>query len=250
MDHWALDQNFIDNDKRLGAALIIAAAVHVLIFIMYFTGDKPSPPPPRPIELTLDAPLAAKTNDASPTPSEKINDKIATQTLASAAGEQTNTLQKPKTGKGITTTGNNGITDTPTTNAAPDTFNHLNEAVSRSLKTGFLTSRTVNGPAGDYLSRWKRQVETYGNEHYPEDLISEKISGQLILTVTIDKEGHVMNIAIQQSSGNTKIDTAARRLVQLASPYPPFPPALATRFDQIVITRTWQFSSGHELSTH
>ena len=183
-----------------------------------------------------------------PHPSE-INDKVTTQAQASAEGVHTNTIQKPKSGKGITTAGNNGITDAPTTISAPDAFNRLNEAVSRSLRTGFLTSKTINGPAGDYLSHWKRQVEAYGNEHYPEDLASQQISGQLILAVTIDKAGHVMDIAIQHSSGNQKIDTAARRLVQLASPYPPFPPALASRFDQIVITRTWQFSSGHELST-
>lgn len=250
MDHWALDQNFIDSDKRFGAALVVAVIVHALFFAIYFTGDKPSPPPPRLIELTLDAPLAAKTNDASPTPSERIDEKRTTQAQSSATGEQTQTIQKPKTGKGITTAGNNGITDTPTTNAAPDTFNRLNEAVSRSLKTGFLTSRTVNGPAGAYLSRWKRQVEAYGNAHYPEDLVLEKLSGQLILAVTINKDGHVLDIAIQRSSGNQKIDSAARRLVQLASPYPSFPPALAARFDQIVITRTWQFSSGNELSTH
>lgn len=250
MDHWALDQNLIDSDKRFGAALLIALVVHALFFALYFTGDKPSPPPPRPIELTLDAPIAAKTNDASPTPSEKINDKVTTQAQASTVGEQTHTLQKPKSGKGMTNAGNSGITDTPTTNAAPDAFNRLNEAVSRSLKTGYLTSKTVNGPAGDYLSRWKRLVEAYGNEHYPKDLVTQKISGQLILAVTIDKEGHVMDIAIQHSSGNAKIDAAARQLVQLASPYPPFPPALAARFKQIVITRTWQFSSGNQLSTH
>lgn len=48
---------------------------------------------------------------------------------------------------------------------------------------------------------------------------------------------------------NTNPQHAANRLASETSPYPPFPPALAARFDQIVITRTWQFSSGHELST-
>lgn len=250
MDHWALEQNFFDNEKRFGAALFAALVVHALLLAIYFVGYSPAPPPPRMIELTLDAPLADKTNDASPTPSEQINDKVTTPAQASITGEQTNIMQKPKAGKGIINAGNSGITNTPSANPGQDRFNRIYQAVSRSLKTGFLTSKTVNGPAGAYLSRWKRQVETYGNEHYPQDLVTQKISGQLILAVTIDKGGHVMDIAIAQSSGNPKIDTAARRLVQLASPYPPFPPALAARFDQIVITRTWQFSSGNELSTH
>ncbi|MBN2856568.1 MAG: energy transducer TonB [Halothiobacillaceae bacterium] len=250
MNQWALDQNAIASDKRFIAALIIALLVHAALLMVVFNRPAPIPPPPRPIELTLDAPLAGQTDDASPVASQTLSKQITPPTLASAQGDPDPTSALPKAGAGITTTGNAGATDTPNTQSAPDTFTRLNDAVSQSLKTGYMTSKSQDGPIGAYLSSWKRQVEQYGNLHYPPDLAQQALSGQLILDVTIDKQGHILNIAIRHTSGNPAIDAAARRLVQLASPYAPFPKAMAAQFDQIVITRTWAFSSGNELSTH
>lgn len=249
MNHWALDQNNLASDKRLGFALIVALGLHALLLFLAFTSPRPPAPRLPPIELTLDAPLADKTVDASPTPSPTINKTLTTPSLASEQGHTADTVTPPRPGSGQTEQGNQGATSDPQTLPAPDLFNRLNEAVSQSLKTGYMTSRTVDGPAGQYLAKWKRQIEEYGNEHYPDALTAHDLSGQLILEVTINKGGHVLNIAIRQSSGNSTIDDAARRLVQLASPYPPFPPQLAAKYEQINITRTWLFSSGHQLTT-
>ncbi len=249
MNQWALDQNNAANDKRLMAALLIALLVHAALLLIVFKRPAPTPPPPQLIELTLDAPIAKQTDDASPEASPHIDKKITPLAQASAQGTPDPTVALPKEGAGITATGNTGSTDIPNTRA-PDAFTRLNDAVSKSLKTGYMTSKSEDGPIGAYLSNWKRQVERYGNLHYPAELEQNELSGQLILDVTIDKMGHIMNIAIRQSSGNPKIDAAARRLVQLASPYEPFPKAMAAQFDQIVITRTWAFSSGHTLTTH
>lgn len=249
MDHWVLDQNQRNSDQRLMTALIAALIIHALILSVVFLRPAPPPPLPQPIELTLDAPLAAHSNDATPNPSPTVNAHPTQQTLASNTGAATDTVQQIKPGAGIENTGNQGQSDRPTTAPAPDTFTQLNQAVSQALRTGYMTSQTRDGPAGAYLTAWKRQVEQYGNTHYPPELLDRNISGQLILAVTINKDGHILDIAIQQSSGNQAIDYAARRLVQLASPYPKFPPALAAQFDQIVITRTWLFSSGHTVST-
>ncbi|MGC8697029.1 MAG: energy transducer TonB [Halothiobacillus sp.] len=249
MNQWALDQNSIASDRRFIAALVVALLVHAALLMVAFIRPAPTPPPPRTIELTLDAPLADQTTDASPEANPIPNTELAPQAIASAQGDPDPTYALPKAGAGITTTGNAGVTDTQDQSSAPDTFTRLNNAVSQSLKTGYMTSKSQDGPIGAYLSSWKRQVEQYGNAHYPQNLAEQALSGQLILDVTIDKHGHILNIAIRQSSGNPAIDAAARRLVQLASPYAPFPAAMAAQFDQIIITRTWAFSSGNALST-
>lgn len=250
MNYWALDQNDIASDKRLAFAMVVALGLHALLLLLIFASPPPPPPRAPSIELTLDAPLAGKTVDASPSPSPVINKELTTPSLASAQGTFSDTMTPPKPGSGKTDQGSEGATDSPVHLPSPDLFNRLNQAVSQSLKTGYMTSRTVDGPAGQYLAKWKRQVESYVNQHYPEELKSQHLSGQLILEVTINQGGHVLNIAVRQSSGNTTIDEAARRMVQLASPYPPFPPKLAAQYDQINITRTWLFTSGQQLSTH
>ena len=39
------------------------------------------------------------------------------------------------------------------------------------------------------------------------------------------------------------LDRAARRIVQMAGPYPPFPPEIARDTDILEITRTWIFTN-------
>jgi len=63
------------------------------------------------------------------------------------------------------------------------------------------------------------------------------------MTVAIRKDGSVADTLVDLSSGSPVLDRAARRIVQLAAPYPPFPPEIARDTDILEITRTWIFTN-------
>jgi protein TonB len=93
-----------------------------------------------------------------------------------------------------------------------------------------------------YVEDWRARVERIGNENYPNDARG-KFYGALRMTVAIRKDGSVADALIEQSSGSQILDRAARRIVQLAGPYPPFPPEIARDTDILEITRTWIFTN-------
>ncbi|MGH6609985.1 MAG: energy transducer TonB [Burkholderiaceae bacterium] len=93
-----------------------------------------------------------------------------------------------------------------------------------------------------YVEDWRARVEKIGNENYPNDARG-KFYGALRMTVAIRKDGSVVESSIEQSSGSQVLDRAARRIVQLAGPYPPFPPEIARDTDILEITRTWIFTN-------
>jgi len=93
-----------------------------------------------------------------------------------------------------------------------------------------------------YVEDWRGRVEKVGNDNYPEEARG-KIYGNLKMTVVIRKDGSLMDAIINQSSGSAVLDRAARRIVKLAAPYPPFPPDVARDTDILEITRTWVFTN-------
>jgi protein TonB len=93
-----------------------------------------------------------------------------------------------------------------------------------------------------YVEDWRGRVEKIGNDNYPEEARG-KIYGNLKLTVVIRKDGSLIDAIINQSSGSAVLDRAARRIVKLAAPYPPFPPDVARDTDILEITRTWVFTN-------
>jgi protein TonB len=93
-----------------------------------------------------------------------------------------------------------------------------------------------------YVEDWRGRVEKIGNENYPEEARG-RIYGSLKMTVVIRKDGSLIDAIINQSSGSAVLDRAARRIVKLAAPYPPFPPDVARDTDILEITRTWTFTN-------
>jgi protein TonB len=100
------------------------------------------------------------------------------------------------------------------------------------------------------MSEWVKKVERVGNLNYPVAARRAKISGKLMMEVALNADGTVHDISILRPSGEPVIDEAAKRIVNLAAPYPPFPPEILENTDILHITRTWEFSTSNQLSSH
>ena len=77
---------------------------------------------------------------------------------------------------------------------------------------------------------------------FPFKLLN-RLSGQLILTVAIRRDGRIEDITVVKSSGNRVLDRAAGDIVRLAEPFPALPKT-AEDPSLLYITRTWQFIAG------
>ncbi|MDZ4098831.1 MAG: energy transducer TonB, partial [Methylophilaceae bacterium] len=87
------------------------------------------------------------------------------------------------------------------------------------------------------------------NLNYPEAAKEQKLYGQLRMTVSIKADGSIEKVEINQSSGHPILDNAAKRIVELAAPYSPFPDDIKRDTDILSITRTWTFTRQDSLAT-
>lgn len=93
-----------------------------------------------------------------------------------------------------------------------------------------------------YVEDWRARVEKIGNEHYPDE-VRGKHYGALRMTVSVRRDGTLVDAVVDRSSGSPVLDRAARRIVNMAAPFPPFPPDIARDTDILEITRTWVFTN-------
>ncbi len=95
-----------------------------------------------------------------------------------------------------------------------------------------------------YLDGWRRQIERVGTMNFPDVVRRRRLSGTPVIEVTIGAGGHLIAATVKRSSGQAELDQAALRILKLASPYDPFPKALAAQHDAIRIAYEWQFLDG------
>ncbi|MDP8567945.1 energy transducer TonB [Methylophilus aquaticus] len=116
-------------------------------------------------------------------------------------------------------------------------------------KRQFIGARTKEYRFASYVEQWRQQVERVGNLNYPQAAKAQKLYGQLQMTVSIKADGSIEEVRIQHSSGHKLLDESARRIVQLAAPFPVFTPEMRKDTDILSITRTWAFTQEDSLQT-
>jgi protein TonB len=124
------------------------------------------------------------------------------------------------------------------------------ESEAKKTKIKYLNSSTREFVPATYMRQWINRVERIGNLNYPDQARREKLSGTLILDVVINADGELVKTDLRRSSGHQLLDDAAKRIVQLAAPYSPFPPKLREQADVIHITRSWEFLNDNSLRTN
>jgi periplasmic protein TonB len=106
----------------------------------------------------------------------------------------------------------------------------------------FIGSRTEGVVYAEYVDKWRRQVEKIGTEYLNDEAAHLKLHGSVVMTVHIKADGSVEKIEIDRTSGHRLLDARARRVIDLAGPFSPFPAAVRKDWDVLSISRTWLFS--------
>lgn len=120
---------------------------------------------------------------------------------------------------------------------------------SRPRKAFVNTARTRKYKFASYEESWRKKIERIGTLNFPDKARRAKLSGNLRMAVTINKDGSVKSIKITKYSGHKVLDDAAVRIVKMAAPFLPLPDNITQDYDEVVIIRTWQFLQGNKLRT-
>jgi protein TonB len=103
-------------------------------------------------------------------------------------------------------------------------------------------ARTQELPVARYVEDWRQKIERVGDLNYPQGARDQRLHGTLVVTVAIKADGTVEHVYINRPSGHKILDDAALRIVDLAAPFPRFPPNIAAKWGVLEITRTWTFT--------
>jgi len=109
-------------------------------------------------------------------------------------------------------------------------------------RTKVISSKTKEHDFQSYYQVWKNKVEKIGALNYPA-AARNGISESLVMTVILNDQGEVLDIKINKSSGVPQLDDAAKKIVNLGSPYAPFPPSIKEQVDTLQIRRIWRFTN-------
>ncbi len=115
-------------------------------------------------------------------------------------------------------------------------------------KRKYISARTKEYKYASYEEAWRTKVERIGRINFPDEARRNKLSGSLIMAVTLNKDGNIKSIKIRQSSGHKILDDGAVRIVRLAAPFARFSEDIRKEADELVITRTWVFEAGKRFS--
>ena len=115
---------------------------------------------------------------------------------------------------------------------------------SAGVRSKWVSLVDTRSPAGFYAADWARKVTRIGEMNFPDAARRLNSSTGPLLEVAIRADGSLREVRVARSSGNAELDRAARRIVELAAPYPPFPAELRQQVDLLKIESPWRFDPG------
>jgi protein TonB len=108
----------------------------------------------------------------------------------------------------------------------------------------WVTPDTQASRLAPYLIAWKRKVEHVGNLNLPSAVRNAGLSGSPVVEVEIAANGRLRQARVRRSSGSGALDQAALQILNLASPFEPFPTDLSADYSQLRFAYQWDFVAG------
>jgi protein TonB len=123
----------------------------------------------------------------------------------------------------------------------------INEENARPKKR-YISPATHEAVYALYYDQLRRKIEDRGTRNFPENQ-GRKLYGELIMNVTVDAEGRVVETEVVRGSGSKILDRRAVAIVNAAAPYGHFNAAMRKNADQLVITSRFRFTRDENLET-
>jgi protein TonB len=115
-------------------------------------------------------------------------------------------------------------------------------------KKRYISPATREAVYALYYDGLRRRIEDRGTRNFPEHQ-GRKLYGELVMNVTVDAAGRVVDAEIVRPSASRVLDTQAVAIVRAASPFGPFSAAMRAQADQIVVTSRFRFTRDEGLET-
>ncbi len=123
----------------------------------------------------------------------------------------------------------------------------INEENARPKKR-YISPATREEVYALYYDQLRRKIEDRGTRNFPE-YQGKKLYGELVMNVTVDAEGRVLDTEVVRPSTSKMLDRRAVAIVKAAAPFGPFSTAMRRKADQLVITSRFKFTRDEGLST-
>ena len=124
----------------------------------------------------------------------------------------------------------------------------INEENARPKKR-YISPATKEAAYAVYYDALRYKVEEKGTENFPE-VGGRKLYGDLIMVLTINHDGRVLETEIVQSSGQQDLDRRAQAIAYASGPFGSFTPAMRAQADQIVVVARFSFTRDQVLQAN
>ena len=126
--------------------------------------------------------------------------------------------------------------------------NRTNEENARPKKR-YISPATKEAAYAVYYDALRHKVEEKGTENFPE-VGGRKLYGDLIMVLTINHDGRVLETEIVESSGQQDLDRRAQAIAYASGPFGSFTPAMRAQADQIVVVARFSFTRDQVLQAN
>jgi protein TonB len=123
----------------------------------------------------------------------------------------------------------------------------INEENARPKKR-YISPATREEVYALYYDQLRRKIEERGTRNFPE-YQGKKLYGELVMNVTVDAAGRVIDTEVVRPSNSKILDRRAVAIVKAASPFGTFSTAMRRKADQLVITSRFKFTRDDGLET-